>query len=158
MAAEHGKLEVPTALLVNDACDSNLKDLNDQTPIHSVICSIEQAADRCDNKKVDDLVEVLKVFLAKRPDAFHVKGSKKDITGIELGRNCKVKKVQELLRGTDIILSAIHQRKEFNVDDFNHLWQGSKKKKLEEAIFNLLEEWAFDPSSRIEDHRGYLQE
>eukprot|EP00957_Ditylum_brightwellii_P121101 9236778-Ditylum_brightwellii.AAC.1 len=116
-------MEVLDALLGNEACNSNLKDLNDQTPIHSVICFIERAADHRDNKKVEDLTEVLKKFLEKRPKAFHEKGGKTNVTGLDLGRDCKVEKVQKLFRGLRMILNAIQNHEEFNVQDFNALRQ-----------------------------------
>eukprot|EP00957_Ditylum_brightwellii_P038319 2896947-Ditylum_brightwellii.AAC.1 len=59
-----------------------------------------------------------------------------------------------------MILGAIKEHEEFNPQDFNSLWHDipqEQQRKLEEAIFSLLEDWAFNPEEKIEEHRGYLK-
>eukprot|EP00957_Ditylum_brightwellii_P123290 9400358-Ditylum_brightwellii.AAC.1 len=160
LAAEHGELTSLNALLDNKMCKSTLKDFNGQTPVHSVIRSIEYAADCHNFQKIDNLIEVLKVFSRKKQSDFNEKVGDTNITVYNLRRMCKVKKVQELFRGFDMILGAIKEHEEFDPQDFNSLLCDSPYKQqcqLEEAIFSLLENWAFNPHFEIEEHRGYLQ-
>eukprot|EP00957_Ditylum_brightwellii_P196210 14950344-Ditylum_brightwellii.AAC.1 len=121
LAAEHGKLTLLNALLDNKMCKSTLKDLTGQTPVHSVICSIEYAADSHNFQKVDNLIEVLKVFSRRQQSDLNEKIGSTNITVYELGRMCKVKKVQERFGVFDMILGDIKEHKEFNPQDFNSL-------------------------------------
>eukprot|EP00957_Ditylum_brightwellii_P181427 13820188-Ditylum_brightwellii.AAC.1 len=121
LTAEHGELTSLNALLDNKMCKSTLKDFNGQTPLHSVIHSIKDATDRHNFQKVDNLIEVLKVFSRRQQSDFNEKVGGTNITVYNLGRICKVKKVQELFRGFDMIIGAIKEHEEFNLQDFNSL-------------------------------------
>jgi len=163
LAAEYGKLQCLEALLDNENCNSKLEDSNGHTPIHSVISSIERAADRHDNRKVEGLMKVLEVFMEKRPSDFQakLKFGKTKVTGLDRGRACRVEKVQQLFKGFKMILGTIKNHEEFNPQDFNTLLEKNlpeeQQQQLKMAIFSLLEKWAFDPESAIEKNRSYLK-
>eukprot|EP00957_Ditylum_brightwellii_P181750 13845743-Ditylum_brightwellii.AAC.1 len=71
-------------------CKSTLKDFSGQTPVHSVIHSIEHAADRHNYQKADNLIEALKVFSRRQQRDFNKKIDSSNITAYDLGKMCKV--------------------------------------------------------------------
>ena len=60
----------------------------------------------------------------------------------------------------NVILGALRERDDFNVEDFDDQWKfgGDKiRTELKEAVFDLLDRWAFNPDANIESKRLYLQ-
>jgi hypothetical protein len=166
LAGEHGQTAALEEILKTHGVKVSIKDHLGNTVVHSMLATAERASHRRDRELLNKLVPAMELLLEKRRDAFNAVDDK-NRTGFDLGRSSPIRDIQKLFKGVNVILGAIEQWKgssgepdDFNVEDFDDQWKfgGDKiRTELKEAVFDLLDRWAFNPDANIESKRSYLQ-
>ena len=159
LACEHGQTGALEEILKTPGLDVKIKDHLGNTAVHSMLAAAERAANRRDRELVEKLKPALELLLKEKRSAFNAEDAQ-GRSGFDLGRSSPVQAIQKLFKGVNVILGALRERDDFNVEDFDIQWQvggDETRVKLKEAVFDLLDGWAFNEGESIEEKRPYLQ-